>query len=55
MPSRRRKAERVAEKRASAGAGAAGAGGAAAAIANLNLNVNPLGDWTTQNEDHNVM
>jgi hypothetical protein len=57
MPSRqeRRKAERVAAKRASARAGAAGAGGAAAAIANLNLNVNSLGDWTTQNEDHNVM
>ena len=54
-PSRqeRRKAERDAAKRAPARAGAAGAGGAAAALANLN--VNPLGDWTTQNADQNVM
>jgi hypothetical protein len=63
MPSRqeRRKAERVAAKRAPGQVGAAGAGGAgaageaggaggaegaAAALANLHVNVNPGGDWT---------
>jgi len=45
----RRKAERDAAKRAPR-AGAVGAAGAAAALANLN--VNPVGDWTTQAEDH---
>jgi len=50
-PSRqeRRKAERVALKRAQAGNRAEGAAGAAAALANLN--VNPLGHWTTQAEN----
>ena len=54
MPSRqeRRKTERDAAK-ALAKAGAAGAAGATAALANLN--VNPLGDWTTQTEDHSVL
>jgi len=58
MPSRqeRWKAERDAAKRAPAKAGAAGDEGAAGAAAALaNLNVNPLGDWTTQTEDHNVL
>ena len=54
-PSRqeRRKAERDAAKRAPAQAGAAGAGGAAAARANVN--VNPVGDWTTQAEDPELL
>jgi hypothetical protein len=56
----RRKAERDAAKRAPARAGAAGANqgaaGAAAALANLHVNVNPpLGDWTTQAKDPNVL
>jgi TPR repeat protein len=64
-PSRqeRRKAEREAAKRAPARAGAAGAAGAnqgaagaTAALGNLNVNVNPpLGDWTTQAKDPNVL
>ena len=57
-PSRqeRRKAEREAAKRAPARAGAAGAAGAAAALGNLYVNVNPpLGDWTTQAKDPNVL
>jgi hypothetical protein len=55
MPSRqeRRKAERDAAKRAPGQAGAAGAGGAAAARANVITN--PVGDWTTQTADPNVM
>jgi hypothetical protein len=54
MPSHqeRRKEERVAAKRAAAEARAAGAAEAATGIANVN--VNPLGDWTTQTEDHDV-
>jgi len=54
-PSRqeRRKAERDAAK-APAKSGAGGAAGAAAA-ARTNVNVNPVGDWTTQTEDPNVM
>ena len=57
MPSRqeRRKAERVAAKRAPGQAGAGGAGGAAAATANPNVNVNPGGDWTTQASDATVL
>jgi hypothetical protein len=53
MPSRqeRRKAERDAAKRAPGQAGAAG--GAAAARANVNTN--PVGDWTTQTEDPNLL
>ena len=49
----RRKAERDAAKRAPGQAGAGGAGGAAAARANVNMN--PVGDWTTQAEDPNVL
>ena len=55
MPSRqeRRKAEREAAKSAPGQAGAGGAGGAAAGRANVH--VNPVGDWTTQTEDYNVL
>ena len=58
----RRKAERDAAKRAPAQAGAAraagaagdaGAAGAAAALANLH--VNPVGDWSTQEGDPDVL
>ena len=52
MPSRQ---ERDAAKRAPGQSGAGGAAGAAAALANLNVNVNPLGDWSTQTEDHNAL
>jgi hypothetical protein len=50
MPSRqeRRKAERVAAKRAPGQ-------GAAAAVAAVNLNVNPVGDWSTQAADPDVL
>jgi hypothetical protein len=51
----RRKAEREAAKRAPANARAEGAAGAAAALANVNVNVNPVGDWTTQAADPNVL
>jgi len=52
-PSRqeRRKAERAAAKRAPGQAGAASAAGAATALGNVQVNA-PLGDWTTQDEDH---
>ena len=57
MPSRqeRRRAERDAAKRAPGPAGAGGAGGAAAALENVHVNVNPVGDWTTQEADPEVL
>jgi hypothetical protein len=57
MPSRqeRRKAERDAAKRAPAQTGAGGAGGAAAAARANVKNVFPLGDWSTQAENPELL
>jgi hypothetical protein len=47
--------ERNAAKRAPGQAGAGAAAGAAAALANVNVNVSPVGDWTTQAENPELL